>query len=233
MVSASDIYRAGGILERLGYDGTSNPSERYYREHHHHVHFIRPEGPLIELHFRAYSGFGITVEAQTFLARARRYQPGKGPPTWVLAPEDEFVYLAAHVAGHLYLRLSWLYDLKLFLRRHPGLSGVEIAKRAKSLGLLKAVAYTAERLRDFGVAIDGLPVALNESRQRVAVGLLAVAQTADPNSARAHLARILFLSMLCDEPRARRSYLRHQLLRGARKLTHRYFPRWVPDEWSG
>src|SRR5207253_1678920 len=114
LVQAQDVYRAAAVLERLGYRGASGPAERYYREHHHHLHFHRPEGPLIELHFHAYTGFGVTVTAESVLARAQRFVPPGGAATWILAPDDEFVYLAAHVAGHLYLRLGWLYDLKLF-----------------------------------------------------------------------------------------------------------------------
>jgi hypothetical protein len=33
-----------------------------------------------------------------------------------LAPEDELVYMAAHAAAHLFLRIGWLHDLKLLAR---------------------------------------------------------------------------------------------------------------------
>ena len=35
-----------------------------------------------------------------------------------LAAEDEFVYLAVHAAAHGFVRLMWLYDLKLLCAKY-------------------------------------------------------------------------------------------------------------------
>jgi hypothetical protein len=228
LVRAQDVYRAAAVLERLRYRGVIGPSERYYREHHHHLHFQRPEGPLIELHFHAYTGFGVTVTAESVFEHARRYRIQGGRETWILAPDDEFVYLAAHAAGHLFLRLGWLYDLKLFLHKYL-LSWSTIAERARSLGLLTAVSYAVRRLQALGT--DGA-LTVHPLRASLSGLFLAAAQRGE-ESVPGHLARILFLASLCDNPRRATGFLQHNLLRGARKLAQRQFPRLVPDEWAG
>src|SRR5262249_8025014 len=45
LVASRDIYRAAAVLEGMGYHGAQGPGERYYREHHHHLHFQRMDGP--------------------------------------------------------------------------------------------------------------------------------------------------------------------------------------------
>ena len=235
LVRASDIYRAAALLERLGYRGATGPSERYYREHHHHLHFQRTNGPLLELHFRAFSGFGTAIGSEALFERARPFTPKDCPPTLVLAAEDEFVYLAAHLASHLFMRLAWLYDLKLFLRHHSDLSWDRLALRARSLGLFTVLAYTAQRLSDIGATIAATDGAADVVTRwaRLSSPLLSAAQRSSGDSAAAHLARILFLATLCDDSRATTWFLRHHLLRGARKLAHRHVPSLVPDEWAG
>jgi putative nucleotidyltransferase-like protein len=232
LVPARDVYRAASALEALGYQGAQGPAERYYREHHHHLHFQRPQGPLLELHFRAFSGFGTSLDADALFERGQRYHSADLPETVVLAPEDEFIYLAAHVASHLFLRLAWLYDLKLLTLRHPNLDWTTIVKRAHSLGLSGAVSYAAALVRRLNARIPDVfrHAAVGSRLPRL---LLLAAQHGAPDAATTHLARILFLATLCDGTRTRTSFLQHHLLRGARKLAHRHVPRLVPEEWAG
>lgn len=71
----------------------------------------------------------------------------------VLQPEDELIYLAVHAARHRLERLGSLYDLRLFLERHP-LDWTRIGSRARSFGVAHAVAlalWAAERR--IGVAL--------------------------------------------------------------------------------
>ena len=232
LVPARDVYRAAAILENLGYEGSRGPVERYYREHHHHLHFQRAQGPLLELHFRAFSGFGTSLDADSLFQRAQPYRSSDLPETLVLAPEDEYIYLAAHVASHLFLRLGWLYDLKLFVLKHPDLDWVTIANRAHSLGFNGAVAYTSALVRELNAPIPDV-------FHHGAVGaklpglLLSAAQRGDPDAVTTHMARIFFLASLCDDTRTKTSFLQHHLLRGARKLAHRHAPTLVPEEWAG
>lgn len=231
LIPARDVYRAASVLEALGYRGARGPTERYYREHHHHLHFQRPQGPLLELHFRAFSGFGTSLESEALFERSRSYQSANLPDTLVLAPEDEFIYLAAHVASHLFLRLAWLYDLKQFALRFPHLDWVTMAHHADSLGLSGPASYTAALVRRLNGPI---PDVFRHSAvwSRLPKLLLSAAQNGSPDAATTHMARILFLATLCDGARTRTSFLQHHLLRGARKLAHRHVPRLVPEEWA-
>ena len=231
LVSARDVYRAAGILEQLGYRAAGGPFERYYREHHHHLHLQRPNGPLLELHFQAISGFGVEVGADDFFDNAIPYQEPQIPPALILAPEDEFVYLSAHVATHLYLRLAWLYDLKLFALKHRNLDWNEVERRARALGLHGAIIWTVDEARGLGADIPASVFPKPRTLGRWPSWLLTVAQRGSPDSASTHLARILFLATLCDRGNAT-SFLHHNLLRGARKLAHRHIPHVVPDEWA-
>ena len=45
-------------------------------------------GRVIELHFRAYAGFGVELSADVLLARAQRFDLGEGLSVLVPAPEE-------------------------------------------------------------------------------------------------------------------------------------------------
>ena len=58
------------LLSVAGYAAEKGPSARYARRHHHHLHLAGRRPPVIELHFRAYAGFGVTMAAEDLLDRA-------------------------------------------------------------------------------------------------------------------------------------------------------------------
>jgi hypothetical protein len=88
----------------------------------------------------------------------------------VLAPEDEFLHLAVHAAGHGLERLLWLHDLDLFLEKHS-LDGSVVRERARELGLAPALDFALQALeRRLGVAV---PWSRRGIRPRLADRLLA------------------------------------------------------------
>src|SRR6266487_1367730 len=153
LIAERDIERAARALEPLGYELEDGLAALYARRHHHHLHLAGRCPPVIELHFRAYVGFGVTLPSETLLARGRAHHTGGGAPCWVLAPEDELLYLGVHAAGHCFDRLLWLYDLKLFMSRNPRLDWALLAERARAFGVEAAWALTRDVLkRRLGVA---------------------------------------------------------------------------------
>src|SRR5262245_2235445 len=117
LVSPTAFPTASSALMAAGYVPEHGVSADYALRFSHHLGFTREGSAPLELHFRAYAGFGVTVEADLLLSRARSYEVASGTTVLVPSPEDEFIYLAAHAAGHSFCRLVWLYDLKLLLRR--------------------------------------------------------------------------------------------------------------------
>jgi Uncharacterised nucleotidyltransferase len=103
-------------MAKLGLRQVQDPGEDDVFEHHHHLSFHGPRG-LVELHFRLLTNFGgAQLGDAAVFARCRRATL-EGHAVRYLAPEDELVYLAAHAAGHLFLRLSWLHDVKLLVAK--------------------------------------------------------------------------------------------------------------------
>lgn len=103
-------------LVALGLARFEDAGEDDVFEHHHHLGFHGPRG-IVELHFRLLAGFGgAKLGDDEVFARCRRAELG-GFPVRYLDPVDELVYLASHAAQHLFLRVAWLYDLKLLVGR--------------------------------------------------------------------------------------------------------------------
>jgi hypothetical protein len=102
-------------------------------EEHHHRPWSGPAG-LVELHFRLFSGFGGGVfdDARVW-ARTTAGELDGREVRW-LSPEDEFVYLATHVANHGFLRISWLVDLAHYLTFAPNLDWEVMGARARAAG---------------------------------------------------------------------------------------------------
>lgn len=234
LVAPADLERAAAALAALGYVAETGPSGDYYRRHHHHIHLVAPRPPMIELHFRAYAGFGVIVPAEPLVAASIPYRTPRGLPTWVLAREDELLYLAIHAAGHCFERLLWLYDLKLLIERDPQIDWTEVARQARRLGVATAASLACEMLRRrLGVAIPvtpGLEPPRGLRRLIASVALAWLAKYRD--GARATLGRVLCMAVLCDRPVSAAWFLQHHLLRTARRRASRWFPRIAPLEWS-
>jgi hypothetical protein len=217
LVSPGRLDEATAALEAIGYRAETAPPDGYYRMHTHHVFLFRPHSPVIELHFRVYTGFGVVLPAEPFLSRAVPHLTDRGSGAWVLAPEDEFLHLAVHAAGHCFEMLSLLHDLKLLLRRNPGLDWAVMAARARSLGVATVLSFTGETLRRrLGVPIPEqkeLPSPHGARGRMAAFCLWASAAPAVPGRL-STLAQLLFQMLLCDHPAsATHSWRRHWLLK--------------------
>jgi Uncharacterised nucleotidyltransferase len=236
LVSPQLLDRASEVLRAIGYETQMGPLHRYNRTHHHHVCLERPGWPMVELHFRAYTGFGIVVPAEPFLSRASHYRTRRGSVAWVLSPEDEFLQLSLHAAGHRFARLSWLFELKLLLQSCPELDWDLVATRARALEIVTPVSFACEMLRRrLAVAVprrsDLAPP--RGLRARAAEALLPGDASDAVRREWETLCGIAYWVILCDRPAASVQLASHALLRIARRRAHRTFPGLVPEDWSG
>ena len=233
LVAPADLDAALAALIELGYFSEFGPHATYARAHHVHLHLARADRPLVELHFRAFRGFGIELAAEPLLDRSLPAGPGA---LRVLEPHDRFVYLALHAAGHLFERLGWLYDLKLFLAQVP-LDPILVASRAEALGAGPAVALACAALADIepdSPALDVLRALLPAPRRLPLAARLRRAHQRGPrDTPRATLERIAFQALLAPSPPAGARFLAHHLGRIARRRFQRALPALAPPDWAG
>ncbi len=234
LVSPEALETAVAALATIGYQPLSGAVERFYEQNHHHYSLYRRHSPTIELHFRAYRGFEIAVPAGPPLSRALPHRTVRGHETWLLAPEDELLFLCLHAAGHCYVRLAWLYEIKLLLRRYPNLDWAAVGARARALRVVTPVAFTLEALRHRlgATAASPLGPSLPARRRRVAAYLMGVITSGRfiRTSKLAGILRLLFRAALCDHPAAAARLLGRELFRIAWKRAHRAFPWAIPEE---
>jgi hypothetical protein len=236
LVAEDDLDRAVTTLETAGWHADSGPTATYSRRHHHHLQLRREGQPPLELHFRARVDFATVMPAADLIRRSQPTPTAAGRGLRCLAPADEFVYLAVHAAAHGFVRLMWLYDLKLLCRRYASeIDWRLVIERAREMQVLNAVAFTCEMLRGrLNVAIDALPDLrsrgvrhqLARQVQRRVVrheGLLALDR----------LGGLAFTSLLCDRPLAGPRLWGHHAAHMLKRRVQRRLPRLVPADWAG
>jgi len=176
----------------------------------------------------------VLVPAEEFLAGSCVYHTSQGIAANVLAPEDEFLYLSIHAAGHRFVRLSWLCDMQLLLRRHPNLDWTKVIIRARIFKLLVPFLFGCEALRRrLGVEVPCIDNRLSQRlRSRVADFFLSVAAKQPDPSRRSLMSKMAFIAALCDGPNAAFSFLSRELLLVGRRRARRHFPSITPEEWS-
>lgn len=234
LVAPTDLPVALRALEALDYQAETGFSARYHQQYHHHLRLAHARRPALELHFRLYVGFGVTVEAEPFFERALPYQSRVGAQCLVLRPEDELLYLSLHAAGHDFARLAWLYDLKCLLGQST-LDTSGLYERAESLGVVAAVSFANSVLqRRLGVReLQCRPTpALQHGRHRLARQLLHYRDTLAESSPIGRLNSLLLQAALCDSLVASAWHLQHHLFRVLRRRLRRLSPRLIPDAWG-
>ncbi len=235
LVREDDFDRAAGALAGCGYGTNALESTAYYRQFGHHLDFRRTGRAPIELHFRTYAGFGVELPAGVLMDRAARFALSGTESVLVPSPEDEFLYLATHAAGHSFIRLVWLYDLKMLVRRHPDLDWDRVASRAQALGVATPVAYAVRLLQHWlAISLPPLPGGLRRRglRSRLADRLLAEVSRPQPRSVRDNLGGLVFTSLLCDRVASGAWLVQHHALRAARRRLWQTAPRLLPARWS-
>src|SRR5262249_32570991 len=135
------------LMEKIGYRAQNSPTDRYEREHHHHICLFRPNSPTIELHFLAYKGLGISMPSEALISRAEEYRTSTGMRTLTLSAEDEIIYLCVHAAGHAFAHLAWLYDIKMFIYKNPNIDWAVVIDRAASFKAAAALFFSLKTVR--------------------------------------------------------------------------------------
>lgn len=221
LVAEGDIDTATRALAAVGYSGLRGREEERFRREHHHLHFAHASAVPLELHFHAYRGFGSVMRSEPLISRRRAVlAPQRLSAIGVLEPQDELVYLAVHAASHRFGRLAWLYDLALLLRTMTAREVDTAAKRARSLGYARALAFAGTML------VDTLGVDPDSVARLGALGPLAttvvqaiVAEPAHPWSRSA--TRFVYTAALCDTPRGAVGYAYGASVGHARRVLRR------------
>ncbi|MBX7221296.1 MAG: nucleotidyltransferase family protein [Blastocatellia bacterium] len=144
LIAPEQFPQASACLSDLGYriSGTAPQNlPQGAQKSLHELGFERPKSVPVELHFNAHEGFGTPLPALDVMQRAIPYQTVGSLKTLIPAPEDEFLFLAVHAAGHRVARLSWLLDLRFFLTRHPSLDLEMVVRRAHQYRVTSALQF--------------------------------------------------------------------------------------------
>lgn len=228
LVRPENLERALLALADIGYLPEGGPKEAYQRKHSHHVHLQRPGAAPLELHFRAFTGFGTCLPAEVLFKNARPHQSPAGHHCRMPAPEDEYLYLSVHAAGHAFERLTWLCDLQTMRQQCPDLDLHDLSARAGSFGLASAFAFCQEVLWQR----LGVPIKQAVQGRRAAWRLLEQIDRLPDQSPRTTLATVLYQAALCDRPLGAAGFLCHHLGRMARRRVQRSLPGLTPRSWS-
>jgi hypothetical protein len=145
LVHPHELDTTALALSKLGLQFRQDDSLHDPFEEHHHLSYVGKRG-LVEVHFRLFTGFGGGVFDDLSLQARAIASTLDGRAIRLLAPEDEFLYLATHAANHAFLRLSWLVDLQRYLERRPPLDWSLMATRAHAAGFHTAVCTSLQLL---------------------------------------------------------------------------------------
>jgi len=145
LVLPEEVPLAEAALAKLGLRLGSVPGVADVFEEHHHRPWSGPAG-LVELHFRLFSGFGGGVFDDRRIRDRTTVGTLDGRTVRWLSAEDEFLYLATHVANHGFLRISWLVDLARYFRFAPTLNWQAMHERATAAHFEVAVSTALEVL---------------------------------------------------------------------------------------
>lgn len=216
LVLPEEVLAAEAALAKLGLRLSSIPGVEDIFEEHHHRPWSGAPG-LVELHFRLFSGFGGGVFDDRQIRSRTRLGTLDGREVRWLSPEDEFLYLATHVANHAFLRISWLVDLARYLDFAPNLDWDLMGERSRATGF--AVPVTAaldalERLLEVPLpqaARAAFPT--SRVRRRVDAQLFSGGRIVDARWSNDPVSAFLLRLYLVDSPRQGARYL----LEGAKR----------------
>jgi hypothetical protein len=135
----------------------------------------------------------------------------------VLSPEDELVFLAVHAAAHRFIRLGWLYDLRLLVATMSESELDRAAERACKWRFARVLAFAGSLL----VELMGIPdVAVAPIRGK-SPSRLARYVVEEPESAVLRSAtRMVYTVALCDKKSAAARYVFRASRGHVRRLLH-------------
>lgn len=235
LVRRDELERAEAALFELGLQRSGDDAkERYHRAHHHHINFVGMGG-MVELHFRLTASFASALEWEDLSPPVTAVVEEQ--PVHVLRAEDELTYLAVHAAQHLFLRLSWLYDLKLLVARTPELDWDRVVSLGRKSGYaspLWCALHSAHVAFDTNIP-EGVLSALSPWGPRAA--LLArlfsperlVRRTLDEHRVQQYLVRTALVASTVDAGR----YVAHHGTRVTKRRLAERFPSLAPWHWRG
>ncbi|MBY0525331.1 MAG: nucleotidyltransferase family protein [Gemmataceae bacterium] len=230
LVHAADLPRTVESLESLGYRRGSDAEVGYDLRHHHHVSLYHPCRPPVEVHFRAFAGFGTVVPAEDLMARAVPYSSSRGTTYLVLSREDEALYLCLHAAGHAFSQLVWLHDIQTFCAQNPDTDWEAVFARARQCQVSVALAFAlfVAKSGEWDEPARSL-VREHLRHERATDALLRQLQGAPVDSFRAKaLSAVLRLS-LCENPILVWRQLRRHVAHGVVLPLYGFLPRHSPD----
>ena len=215
LVAEADLERTVTALASVGYVPHSGPEEEWYRREHHHLHLDHAQALPLELHFHAYRGFGRLIPGAPLVARRRVMTERGYRVLGVLSAPDELVYLAVHAAAHRFVRLGWLWDVKLLLERMDRVEVSLAAERAREWGYSRVMSFAAELLVDV-LGMDPERVAplgaVGHARSAVTRNIVRAPVWPPARAA----TRFVYTTLLCDTPRAAATYASSAVLYRAR-----------------
>jgi hypothetical protein len=221
------------LVERLAAEGAEIPPTHvhaFYTQHHHHLTAVWLH-VLVELHFRATSSFGVFMESEPLLERAKSVVVGERN-VLVLDPIDELIYLATHAAAHYCAHDILLLDLKLFVARYA-IDWPEVERRARALRLDRAVgcAIVASEERS-GLDVSRMSGDWRDASRAV---LRSVPPDLPPGwvddwrvRARAQLAH----ARLCDTKALAIASFARDAVRALKRRAHAALPSVLPANWE-
>ena len=201
LVAPEQLHKAARALEALGLTKSLDPGVDELGQDSRHLAFHGPDG-LVELHFRALHGFGdATLELTDLEGRCigARFD---GLAVRYLGPEDEFVYMAAHAANHLFGRLSWALDLALLRQAHPNFDWSRIEVIVARGGLANAVvlAWCVGQQLFSWEPLPAVPWAARGWRGRALARLLTGGRLIDSVVAEHRMGSFALRAMMADDP---------------------------------
>jgi hypothetical protein len=148
-LDAADMDRACDLLQDLGFEAFEDPERpRAFQARSEGEIPLRGKRvgvPLVELHWGLFPGewVGRTTAVDRAAVRAR-CRPGElfGHPVDLLAPEDDAIQLAVHVAiTHVFSQTVVRCLLDLVVLDHAGVDWAQVAERARAWRLQRPVAH--------------------------------------------------------------------------------------------
>ena len=176
LVRRPDAPKVKSILLDYGYR-TDLPvrreAEAAYLRARHELHFVAPDGSLIEIHQTFLPDFcSFHIDDGALWQRLQRTQ-FCGREIWALNPEDMLLVLCAHGTRHCWSRIMWICDVAMLVIKHPALDWSRIMSQAAALGATRMVLLgTALAHRLFGTSPP--PAILQKLREDQSVSALAL-----------------------------------------------------------